>query len=120
MKRIVLHYLTALLFCFLLGVVLALTKFCSWLWIFAISIPISFGWIPLSLIVKKIEKNMRGCSIFFPVSFLILVGVLISCIKTITGFTFANVVIYTGLIVGILESAFLLLRLHGLLVVKSE
>ena len=114
MKQIITYYLIELLFCFLIGFIVALMKFYSGWFVFAMSIPISFGWIPVAEINRRLEADFQNASLFILLAFLLIVAVFIICALLIPDKSFFAVTAGGGIFCILIVTIIILFRVQGI------
>ena len=115
MVKTILLYIVILFLCFLLGIVVALTKCESWWYVLLLIFPISFGWIPLSSLSKHMAKNVDKVSWIIIPMFFILLALLMYGVKHVPISTFWGITYASSLFAASLITVVMLLRMRAIL-----
>ena len=119
MKKIVLLYFLTLLVCIFVGVTAALVSCYSKWYLILFTLPISLGWLPLSMMFKNIQQHLVGTTALIFLSFLALVVALIFGAMEIDDKSFFGIVYGASCLVALIETVVIMLRIHSFWVAKS-
>ena len=120
MVKTILLYISILLLCFLLGVIVALTKCEHWCYVFLLAFPISFGWVPLSSLTKHMKENVDKVSWIIIPAFFLLFGLLVYGVKHVSLPSFWGITYVSGLFAASLITVVIEIRLRALLSEKVD
>ena len=115
MKKVLLINLYAIFGYFATGAIIALGVVYSPWYLFLISLPVSFGWIPFAEISRKIEneKQLELCSVVVVIDFLLSIFAALLCAKFLQGDLFLEILLCVGLSLTVISSTILMIKFRN-------
>ena len=111
MKKLILLYSIALLFCFAFAFICSLISFYSWWYVFLLIFPISLGWLPYSMIIGSVSPSQirdAGC---FLVALSVVFIVLLSFALYTIGHIFWGQTCVVFFITAVISTIFLIFKI---------